>query len=54
VCTNVLLQLDKALDHLKKIDPMIQHVKLGKKKVKAFPDLLKVLRCHSSCTDFMI
>jgi len=41
VCTNMLLRLDKVLDHLKKIDPMLQHIKLDKKKAEPFPRSLE-------------
>ena len=49
-----ILQLEKMLDPLNKINPMLQHIELDKKKGEAFPELLTVLRCHTPCSDFMI
>jgi len=37
--------MNKALDPLKKITPLLQHIKLdNKKKAELFPDLLLVLK----------
>ena len=46
--------MNKLLDPLKKIDPLLQHIKLDKKKVESFPDLLLVLKNRTQSTDFMI
>ena len=46
--------MDKVLEPLKGISPLLQHIKLDKKKAEAFPDLLKVLECHTQSTDCMI
>ena len=54
-CGNTfLMQMDKVLAPLKKISPLLKHIKLDKKKAEAFPELLTVLQCHTQCTDFMI
>ncbi len=45
---------DDVLGPLKRISPGLQHIKLDKKKAEAFPELLKVLECHSRSSDFMI
>ncbi len=45
--------MNKVLDRLK-INPLLQHVKLDKKKAESFPDLLLVLKNHTKSTDFMI
>ncbi len=49
-----LMQIDKVLAPLKKINPLLEHIKLDKKKAEAFPELLTVLKCHTQCSDFMI
>ena len=46
--------MNKVLDPLKKIEPLLQHIKLDKKKAESFPDLLLVLKNHTQSTDFMI
>ena len=46
--------MDKVLEPLKGISPLLQHIKLDKKKAEAFPDLLKVLECHTQSADCMI
>ena len=50
----IFLQMMQVLGPLKRIIPRLQHIKLDKKKAEAFPELLKVLKCHSRSTDFMI
>jgi hypothetical protein len=40
-------KMGKVLDMLKAIDPDIKHNKLDKKHAKAFPELLRVLKCHA-------
>jgi hypothetical protein len=39
---------------LKSINPSLQHIKLNKKRAESFPDLLKVMECHTRSTDYMI
>ncbi len=39
---------------LKRVCPSLEHIKLDKKRAELFPDLLKVLECHSKSTDYMI
>ena len=46
--------MDKVLEPLKGISPLLQQIKLDKKKAEAFPDLLKVFECHTQSTDCMI
>ena len=33
------LEMGKVLDNLKKVNPLLEHIKLAKKKLEAFPDL---------------
>ena len=49
-----LMQMDKVSAPLKKINPLLEHIKLDKKKTEAVPELLTVLKCHTQCSDFMI
>ena len=44
----------KVLGPLKSINPTLQHIKLVKKRAKPFPELLKVLECHTQSTDYVI
>jgi hypothetical protein len=46
--------MDKVVDILKKMSPDLKHIKLDKKASERFPDLLKVLKCHTLSTDYMI
>ena len=46
--------MDSVLRPLKKISPVLQHIKLDKKKADSFPELLLVLKNHTQSTDFMI
>ena len=48
------MQMNKVLDPLRMIKPLLQHIKLDKKKAEAFPELLEVLKCHTQSTEFMI
>ena len=40
------------LGPLRKISPLLQHIKLDKKKPKSFPELMLVLKNHTQSTDF--
>ena len=53
-CVVWKFKMDKVLDVLKAIDPDLKHIKLDKKHANAFPELLRVLKCHAQCTDYMI
>ncbi len=44
----------KVLCPLKSIIPSLQHIKLDKKRAESFPELVKVLECHTHRTDYMI
>jgi hypothetical protein len=46
--------MERVLIPLKKIDPLLQHIRLDKKKAESFPELLLVLKNHTQSTDFMI
>jgi len=46
--------MQDVLKPLKGISPRLQHIKLDKKKAEAFPELLKVLKCYTRSTEFMI
>ncbi len=46
--------MERVLDPLKKMNPLLQHIRLDKKKAESFPDLLLVLNNHTKSTDFMI
>ena len=46
--------MDTVLQPIRAIIPSLQHIKLDKKKAEAFPELLKVLKCHTWSPEFMI
>ncbi len=48
------MQMINMLRPLKSISPSLQHIKLDKKRAESFPDLVKILECHSHSTDCMI
>ena len=50
----MLMQMNKVLDPLRLINPLLQHIKLDKKKADAFLELLEVLKCHTRSTEIMI
>ena len=50
----MFMQIDKVLEPLRLINPLLQHIKLDKKKSEAFPELLEVLKCHTQSTEFMV
>jgi len=44
----------QVLGPLNRISSRLQHIKVDKKKASSFPELFKVLKCHSRSIDFMI
>ena len=50
----VLLQMSKVLRSLQRISPFLEHIKLNKKRVEEFPELVQVLKGHNQSTDYMI
>ena len=46
--------MDCVLRPLSKISPLLQHIKLDKKKADSFPELLLDLQNHTQSTDFMV
>ena len=51
----MFVHVDNALQPLRATNPSLQHIKLDKKKAdEAFSELLKVLKCHTRSTEFMM
>jgi len=44
----------KVVDTLKNISLDLTHIKLDKKQLEKFPELLKVLQCHAQSTEYII
>jgi len=49
----MFVQMHKVLHPLRAINPNLRHIKLDKKKAEAFPELLKVFKCHTRSTEIM-
>jgi hypothetical protein len=44
--------MSKLLRSLQRITPSLEHIKLDKKRVEEFPELVQVLKGHSQSTDY--